>query len=210
MNTAFDFWRGRQGDDYIGRNDLASDQFQSRCLMWQKILANCAPRQPLSALEVGANIGRNLRAISTVSPGTELIAVEPNAAARSTLSLQPFMLRRGQVFSGAAQALPMTNNFADLVFTCGVLIHIPPSDLLSACREIVRVSRRWVVAIEYFSDKEEMIRYRGEDNKLWKRDFGKFYLDHFPLRPVHVGFEWRVTTGLDNLTWWVFEKTDAK
>lgn len=205
IRQALDFWKGDAGVDYIDRNTLHDDQFKSRCFMWQRILANCFPNYPRSVLEVGANVGRNIRAINRVSSQTELWAVEPNSIARSSLELQPF-IDSDRVFDGAIQDLPMRDNSVDLAFTCGVLIHIPPSDLLMACREVVRVARDYVVAIEYFSAKSETIEYRGEQDKLWKRDFGQFYIDHFNLKPVYVGFEWKAMTGLDNLTWWIFKK----
>ena len=94
-----------------------------------------------------------------------------------------------------------------MAFTSGVLIHIHPDDLLDSMGEIHRVAKRYVVCIEYFSDKPEMIPYRGHDDRLFKRDFGSYYLDNFPdLSVVDYGFSWKRLTGLDNLTWWVFEK----
>ena len=70
-----------------------------------------------------------------------------------------------------------------------------------------RVTRRYIVCIEYFSDKPEEIPYRGHDGVLFKRDFGGFWIDNFPdLETRDYGFVWKRVTGLDNLTWWVFEK----
>ena len=50
----------------------------------------------------------------------------------------------------------------------------------------------------------------SEDEALFKRDFGLFYLENFPgLRVLDYGFLWRAVTGLDNMTWQVFEKTEG-
>ena len=52
-----------------------------------------------------------------------------------------------------------------------------------------------------------MIPYRGQEGLLFKRDFGGLWLDSFPsLRTVAYGFAWKRVTGVDNLTWWLFEK----
>lgn len=52
-----------------------------------------------------------------------------------------------------------------------------------------------------------MFPYRGHDDRLFKRDFGGYWLDHFSdLWTVAYGFAWKRITGLDNLTWWLFEK----
>ena len=58
-----------------------------------------------------------------------------------------------------------------------------------------------------FSDKPVETPYRDHSDVLFKRDFGGFWLDNFPhLRVVSYGFAWKRVTGLDNLTWWLFEK----
>lgn len=205
MTNPLGFWKGKQGDDYVHRNSLANDNALSRQFMWQRILAYCAPNHPKRILEVGCNIGRNLSALNRVTHA-ELHGVEPNDAARQQLLGERF-IDPVNILAGQGSALPLRDFTMDLAFTCGVLIHIPPDELRSVCAEICRVSRRYVVAIEYFSAQPTMIPYRGENDKLWKRDFGKFYLDNFPgLTPVGCGFEWSATTGLDDLTWWVFRK----
>ena len=91
--------------------------------------------------------------------------------------------------------------------TSGVLVHIHPDNLLPSCKEIYRCSTRWIGCIEYFADKPETVPYRGNNDQLFKRDFGSLWLDNFPdLRTVAYGFAWRRLTGLDNVNWWLFEK----
>ena len=42
---------------------------------------------------------------------------------------------------------------------------------------------------------------RGHNDRLFKRDFGGFWLDMFPkLRVTAYGFAWKRVTGLDTLT----------
>ena len=189
------FWRGEFGDTYVGRNAATSEHLRSRVAMWAKIMDALIGDPPTSILEVGSNIGNNLRALRTLT-GAEMYAVEPNEQARSTL-----------VSDGLATKIGLADNAVDLALTSGVLIHIHPDDLLASCAEIHRVSRRYIACIEYFSDKPEAIPYRGHSDKLFKRDFGGFWLDNFAdLRVCDYGFFWKRLTGLDNLTWWLFEK----
>ena len=48
---------------------------------------------------------------------------------------------------------------------------------------------------------------RRRTGLLFKRDFGALWMDRFHgLRIVDYGFFWKRATGLDNLTWWLFEK----
>lgn len=198
-------WRGDFGDKYVDRNSPEVDHLRARVHMWSKVLNCIAGDPPASILEVGANIGLNLRVLPSLV-GAELFAVEPNDKARAQMIVEG-IVTEPNVRSSLAMEIDFPDGAAELSFTSGVLIHIHPDDLLQACREIHRVSSKYVACIEYFSDKPETIPYRGLDNALFKRDFGGFWLDNFPdLELVDYGFLWKRTTGLDNLTWWVFRK----
>lgn len=198
-------WRGKFGDDYTDRNLSTAEILLARKKLWSEILSLCAPEPPRSILEVGSNIGVNLRAISQLTPAA-LYALEPNARARRQL-VEDGVVAPERAMDGTASAIPLPDGACDLAFTSGVLIHIHPDDLPAATAEIVRVTRRYVVCVEYFADKPEEVIYRGQPGLLFKRDFGAFYLDRFAdLVPLGCGFAWRRTTGLDNLTWWLFRK----
>jgi len=200
------FWRGEFGSEYIGRNRATAGQLRARVAMWAKILDCIVGDPPKSILEVGANIGNNLRALNMLTDA-EMFALEPNADARGIL-LKDGVVSADHVLDAFAASIPLPDGAVELTFSSGVLIHIHPDQLLASMREIHRVAQRYVVCIEYFSDKPQMISYRGYDNRLFKRDFGGMYLDNFSdLRVLDYGFVWKRVTGLDNLTWWLFEKT---
>jgi pseudaminic acid biosynthesis-associated methylase len=210
-NAPLEDWQGQFGDEYTERN--AQAPLTPRIKLWREILAH-AGAEPASILEVGANIGQNLVALKQIFNGVDrpaMVAVEPNARAREVLQLEGI-----KAYAGHAGELDFAPDSFDLVFTSGVLIHISPvgergvpSDLHRACAEIVRVSKKWVVAIEYFSAQPREIIYRERRGLLWARDFGQFYVDEFGLEPVACGFAWKTLTGLDNLTWWVLRKPPA-
>lgn len=200
-----EFWKSEFGDAYTDRNVASVEQIQARLALWSDILAHTISAPPASILEVGANLGINLRALRLLSSARRY-AVEPNEKAR-TILVQDGLVAPADVRDGLASNIGLPDEVADLAFTSGVLIHIHPDHLLASLKEIYRCSRRWIACVEYFSDKPEMIPYRGHDDRLFKRDFGAFWLDSFPdLRTVAYGFAWKRVTGLDNLTWWLFEK----
>jgi SAM-dependent methyltransferase len=187
------WWQGSHGDEYTLRNTDAD--IARRNLMWRGILRWDGPVQPWSILEIGAGSGNNLRALGQMGY-MNLAGVEPNKTARDMLKQSGIPAHNGTAANPGRKA--------DLVFTSGVLIHVPPEELLEACQGIYDAAERYIVCIEYFSDEPEEKPYRGR--KLWKRDFGSFWLDNFDLKPLGCGFEWKRTTGLDNLTWFAFEK----
>lgn len=198
------YWQGEAGDAYLRRNFDSHAEMLPRIDLWRQISKHLQPA-PGSVFEVGANFGRNLRAFNWErSDAPTTFALEPNDLACALLESR---WPHPKIIKGRAQAIKADDGFADLTFTSGVLIHIPPDELLQACKEIHRCSREWIVAIEYFSAEPRMVPYRGENDRLWTRDFGAFYLDNFPdLKPVACGFAWKRMTGLDDLTWWVLRK----
>jgi pseudaminic acid biosynthesis-associated methylase len=198
-------WRGEFGDSYTQRNVADDEALRARTRMWARILQPLAGESPASILEVGANLGLNMRALQRLT-GARITAVEPNPTARARL-ISDGVLAEDSVHDAIAGALPFTNGQFDMVFTSGVLIHIAPDDLGKACDEMHRVAAKFIMCCEYFSDKEEEIPYRGQTGLLFKRDFGGFWMDrHADLTLVDYGFFWKRTTGLDNLTWWLFRK----
>jgi len=204
-NTALNAWQGAFGDDYTKRNAPLPEVLSARLKMWSRILGALDGAPPESVLEVGANLGLNLRVLRLLTQGA-LTAVEPNASARARL-VEDGVLPQERVFDGVGSRLPFGDAAHDLVFTSGVLIHVPPADLAATCREIVRVARRYVLAVEYNSEQPVELPYRNREGLLFKRDFGQFYLETCPGLTVRdYGFFWRPVTGLDNLTWWLFEK----
>lgn len=199
------FWRGEFGTRYIQRNLLSPVNIRQRTAMWARVLERTSATPPASVLEVGANIGINIASLRNLV-SAEFHAVEPNETARRQLR-DSGILDPKHVYDTTGDNLPNAAASIDLVFTSGVLIHVAPDRLEATCREMHRVSRRYIGCIEYFSTTAEEKLYHGHAAKLFKRDFGGFWWDLFPdLKLVDNGFFWRRTTGLDDLTWWLFEK----
>src|SRR4051812_16097989 len=61
------FWQGEFGDSYINRNVASPEQLQARRAMWSEILSHTLPAPPTSILEVGANLGINLRSLRALT-----------------------------------------------------------------------------------------------------------------------------------------------
>lgn len=199
-------WTGEFGKAYLDRNTIFDDaSMASRETALAPIVTACAV-PPQSILEVGSNVGMNLVAFQRLTKAA-LHAVEPNKDAYDRLVTMPGLTLTSASIA-AGQDLPFDDNSIDFIFTSGVLIHIAPDDLATTVIEIVRVARSYIWCNEYFAKTPETMPYRGEDGLLFKRDFGRLYLELFPsLRPIATGFLWSATTPYDDTTWWLFEKT---
>lgn len=159
--------------------------------------ALCQPWLPTisTVLEVGCNRGDNLPAFRD----REVTGAEPNDYARHLAKEQGWF-----VVDAPANNLPFPNESFDLVFTVGVLIHIPPEQLDQSLHEIHRVSKRYVLSVEYDSPKVESLDYRGVRAGIWKRPYRLEYQRRFPdLIPVGVGM---TGAAFDGCQWVMFEK----
>ncbi len=198
-------WRGGFGDAYITRNEASEEAVRQRVRYWGRMLPAMEPDLPRSLLEVGCNVGINLRALTRMIDA-EMYGLEPNDSARGRLT-QDGVLPASHALSGTADSVPLEDGAVDLAFATGVLIHVHPDKLGDAIDELVRVSRRFVLISEYFADQPETKTYRGHDGLLFKRDFGAFLWDRHPdLALVDYGFMWRRAVGVDNQNWWLFRK----
>jgi len=200
-----EMWRGTFGNEYITRNEASAEDLRIRLRYWGHILALMAGAPPKSILEVGTNIGNNFRGLRLLTDAT-LHALEPNPVARKRV-LDDKIAAPEHIYDGTAQKIPLGDASIDFVYTTGVLTHIHPDHLLDACREIHRVSRRYILCSEPYGRKFEPIHYRGHDSAMFRGDYGSFYLDNFPdLTLVSNGFEWQRTTGWEDGTWFLFLK----
>lgn len=198
MTEQLQEWQGDFGKAYTDRNAV---DYKVRMPAWRKMVEGISLAR---VLEVGSNRAHNLAALREIlGPETELFGIEPNAYA---VGVARKNYPDVTVMGGNAFDLPFKDGFFDLTFTAGVLIHIAPADLPKAMSEIVRVSRRYVLAAEYFSEREECIEYRGHSNLLWKRNFEQLYRSHAPsLKVVKNGY-WSADDGFDRTHWWLLDK----
>jgi len=175
-------WTGKFGEEYTDRNIQTIESLDRDCRKEFGVSATTFFRDALhglpisSVLEVGCNIGNKLAIFHSLGI-KNLTGVEPQRyAIKKGKKRYPFIaFRQGTVYD-----LPYPNNSFDLVFTSDVLIHVSPKHLAKALGEIVRVSRRFVLGFEFYSDKPQAVVYRSHRDLLWRRDYKQDYLKSFP------------------------------
>ena len=156
---------------------------QGREAFWRRIVQHCSPQ---SVLEVGCNVGANLRPLSQLMPPRALFGIDINATALAQLRTEAPHLN---ALWSSARDLPFKDEFFDLTFTMGVLIHQPETSLLQVMSEVVRCSRRYVLCGEYFAESTLEVPYREQTGALFKRPYGALYQANFPnLKLVDEGF----------------------
>lgn len=167
-------YAGRWGDAYTNRHLAAP----VRDAFWRRIVGRTTPA---SALEVGCNVGHNLSTLQRYAV-RRLVGVDINQRA---LAACPAGV---QTARASVAALPFASHSFDLVFTAGTLIHVPADALPLAFDELVRVSRRYVLTVEYEDPAEREIVWRGERGLLWSRPHSfLLWQRHGELVPVDRG-----------------------
>lgn len=195
------FWAGDFGTAYIDRNQ-SEGLIASKTALFARALARTHTIG--SVLELGPNAGLNLIALSRLLPEAGLSAVEINQTAYEIIKALP------GVNAHHASLLDWhSDDRFDLTFTSGVLIHIDPDALPRAYDTLYRHSRRYIALFEYYNPAPVVVPYRGNADRLFKRDFAGDMMERYPdLSLVDYGFVYRrdpVFPG-DDITWFMLEK----
>jgi pseudaminic acid biosynthesis-associated methylase len=198
------FWRNEIAKSYAQDNSVFDEQLG--LIAWERILSKTIKSEISSYLDCGSNIGRNIAFLKKVLPTASANIVEL-AKEPYQKCLEDFKIEDS--FLGALKNAKFDRKF-DLVFTNSVLIHVNPDDLLTSMGRMYDLSSRYILISEYFNRTPVMIHYRGEDDRLFKRDFGKLFIENFNCKVVNYGFLWGYefdNAGFDDITYWLFEKS---
>ena len=166
-----DFWASEQA--WFERNRLTPEQLDRvyertvghrKLAIWRGLLKHI-PRN-ISVLEVGSGEGLQLEFFRVLG-FRYLFACDLNEEA---LSHNPYANA-----VCPADALPYHDGQFDLIFTSGLLIHIPPHRIDVVCAELARVASQWVAGYEYHSYLPVPVNWRGQSGLMWKADYPAYY-----------------------------------
>ncbi len=194
------FWSQSFGDDYTDRNNRSL--ITNNINLFEKILKNIEIK---TVFEIGCNRGLNLEAINTINNTIELNGLEINTKAYEILKNLNICkkLYNQTIFEYNS------NETYDLVFSKGVMIHINPDKLELLYEKLYNMSKKYIVIAEYYSRQVQEINYRGNTNKLFKRDFCGEIMNKYPnLKLIDYGFVYHSDPKypLDDITWFLLEK----
>lgn len=175
-------WSGAFGREYTERNNFSVEELDANYVKWygvsrtqmaEKMLAGVS--RDIRILEVGCNVGMALRGLQKMG-FRNLYGVELQSYA---VEQAKSLCENINIIQGSAFDIPFKDQYFDLVFTSGVLIHIDPANLGAVCAEIHRCSSRYIWGFEYYSEAFTEIDYRGNGALMWKGDYANFYLQKF-------------------------------
>ena len=175
------FWAGEFGNEYVLRND-GEDLVTANIAVFSDVLK--ATSDVKSIVELGCNRGLNLRALSRINKNFELCGYEINAnAAKIASDLNVADIHNCTIIPPISSAKKY-----DLSFTKGVLIHINPDELRSVYQNLFDLSSRYIMVCEYYNPSPVTVNYRGNVDRLFKRDFAGEMMDLYGLELINYGF----------------------
>lgn len=195
-----EFWAGEFGDQYLQRNNF-DKHFYSKLVSWGKMLRSAHGVK--SIRELGCNIGLNLLALNKLQPDLDLFGVEINEnAVKKANELNVAAIKQASILD------PIKDKQVDLTFTSGVLIHINPQYLKNVYDNLVNGSNRYILIFEYFNPSPVVVNYRGNEERLYKRDFAGELIDQYGLKLIDYGFIYKRDNFAprDDSTWFLLEK----
>lgn len=187
MNHQEQQWAGDWGKSYTDRNRV---DWRARIHFWKRVLNETGAR---SVTEIGCNAGWNLSAIRRAYPDVEVCGFDISEYAAHQARAAGLAVTDG---------VPVVWPTADLVFTAGVLIHQNAETLKTMMERIVAASFQYVLAVEYSAETEQEVKYRGMENMLWRRPYGRLY-KAMGLKEVD---SWPAGEGFDNCQAWLLTK----
>lgn len=199
------FWAGEFGTQYIRRNmgaklAAANVALFSRALRHTQGIRSC--------IELGANIGLNLHALQLLYPGLRPYAVEINTAAAA--ALRKVVPTENIHLTSILDFEPQDTY--DLVLAKGILIHINPDYLGKVYEKLYRSCGHYLLICEYYSPTPVSMVYRGNKDRLFKRDFAGDMLDNYrDLVLLDYGFAYYRDPNFpqDDVNWFLLEKDRA-
>lgn len=197
------FWAGEFGDEYPTRN-VGPQVLAANLSLFARVLTG--KHAPETVLELGANIGMNLKALSLLFPSAKLSAVEINAKAAQTLG----KIESVEVFNESILTWNPAPRKWDLVLIKGVLIHMNPDALVEVYEKLAAASARQVLICEYFNPVPVEVTYRGHAERMYKRDWCAEFLNHTSqFRLIDYGFVYRHDPAFpdDDFNWFLLERT---
>ena len=122
--------------------------------------------QPKKVLEIGMNYGRELKKLE----GKALLyGVDSNE--RMVELAKQYV--KGKFEQADASNLPYKNSTFDFVYTDGLLSHLPPEKVYDAVAEAVRVSKKYILFIEYCGTRQSKNNVYNCKKFTWVHDYDR-------------------------------------
>ena len=196
-------WEGQLGDEYTDRDHNRGEELLTKnVFFWGKVLSRIPKIN--SILELGCNIGMNLRALNKINPNFHLVGYEINKkAAEECEKTNIARVQNSSILEPILEEVSF-----DLTIAKGVLIHINPESLNKVYENLYNMTSKYILVADYYNPSPVMVEYRGHKDRLFKRDFAGELIDKYDLKLIDYGFEYHRDNYFpqDDFNWFLLEK----
>jgi len=198
-----EFWASSEwASNYIKRNN--TETIKNDIAFFCDIFKKCHT-EIKSIIEFGSNIGINLHAIDKLFNHVQISAIEISDTAVEQLKKLAFI---NKIYHKSILDIDIKEQ-SDFVFIKGVLIHINPDYLDIVYKKLYDSSNKYIMIAEYYNPTPVSVIYRGNSDKLFKRDFAGEMLDKYSdLQLIDYKFVYHRDNNFpqDDITWFLLEK----
>jgi SAM-dependent methyltransferase len=122
-------------------------------------------------LEAGSNVGNDLISFPN---NFDVHGIDRNAHALEIAKKRyPDFTFKNESLSKTS----FTDSFFDLVFTRDVLVHVPQDEIKQSITELHRISKKWIMHMEYYGNDGQMIEWKRGQDLLWYRNMKELWSD---------------------------------
>jgi len=124
-----------------------------------------------NVLEAGSNVGNDL---ISFPKNFDVHGVDRNAHALEIAKKRhPNFTFKNESLS----KISYPDSHFDLVFTRDVLVHVPKDEIKQSITELHRISKKWIMHMEYYGKDGQMIEWKRGQDRLWYRNMKELWSD---------------------------------
>jgi len=132
-------------------------------------------------LEIGCGLGHNLELLKNIGDFSLTgVDIQDYALSNARIRYQDIDFIKADCIN-----LPFEDDSFDLIFSRATLIHIHPEEIRRVAKEINRVTSKYIAGIEYYSETEQEINWRGEIGSVWKMNYHSIFKEVCDSKTVY-------------------------
>lgn len=176
-----EFWLSNFANSYMSRNsniDYVNNNYKEKTgFTEEEIFMEFFSDfdRDMSILEVGCNVGVKISMLQKMG-FTNLTGVELN---KNAYEIAKKKFPDIEFINSDIEQFETGKKY-DLVYTCGVLIHLNPAIISNVVKKIFSLSNMYIFGFESYSEILQEVRYRENLHVQWKQDFMGAYMKNFP------------------------------
>lgn len=190
LKSQKDYWTDR-GRVYM--DEVLSSGYLDREVFFQDMMIRELRGLEFNSLfEAGCGFGWNIKRAKDDFPAIRVGGVDFSQP--QLLNSKKYMDKYNALVSrGDATQLPFCDNAFDIGITVGVFMNIHPSKIENALKEMIRVSKKYIVHLEYdeLHATEELIKRRAFKTNIVSHDYKALYQSlgkHIINFKTHIDF----------------------